>query len=82
MELNNYLQAVYRRQELIIWEIERDGLLHQCTWTAIAYCMFFYENQQNLSYSNHPHYKSTELNMVAAVPEQFVLLRKRLPVKF
>jgi len=35
--LNNYLQARYRRQNMVTWEVVRHGPLHNCVWVATAH---------------------------------------------
>jgi hypothetical protein len=37
MDLNNYIQNTYGRQHVVTYGLTRDGLVHDCTWTAIAY---------------------------------------------
>jgi len=37
MELNNYLQHMYRKQPAVTWELKQDEPFHMCTWFAIVY---------------------------------------------
>jgi hypothetical protein len=42
MELNNYLQQVYRDQHLVTWNVKHLGDEHQGTWLAIVISACFY----------------------------------------
>jgi hypothetical protein len=36
MDLNNYIQCAYGRQNLVTWEVTQHGPIHNCTWEAVV----------------------------------------------